>query len=321
MRKGGWGLGMPNGLLKHGWCRGAVDGLPDALASDGLHLSGAAAVHIYLWDSEGGFLYGAGQAGADDSEAESVGLPMGGGVGFIFFRGCRPTARSMISLRRFAESSGQLLRERGGTRKAELSSAEEATIAFMSALLAKSPITAAHGARVARYAATTALALHLPEAKVCHVERCGLLHDIGKIGINEDVLEKPGKLTDQEWALMKTHPDLGVQILKPCRSLAPILPAIAMHHERYDGKGYPIGVQGPDIPLEARIVNICDAYDTMTSNRPYRPSLDPDEAVSRLLQGAGTQFDPDLIRIFTADVLGSLNAAMMSQVQVAAGRI
>lgn len=291
------------------------------LAREGLRVSGAAAVHLYLWDSEGGFLYGAGQAGECQGEANSMGLPLSNGVGFIFFRGISPSASVLDSVRRFAAWSGEVLHANGGGRKEELSSAEEATIAFMSALLAKSPVTAAHCARVARYAATTALALHLPEAKICHVERCGLLHDIGKIGIAEEVLEKPGALTDREWAAMRTHPELGVQILKPCRSLAPILPAIAMHHERYDGKGYPGGVQGPDIPLEARIVNICDAYDTMTSDRPYRSALDPEEAVSRLMAGARSQFDPDLVHVFATDVLRSLSAGALSGVQVAAGRV
>jgi putative nucleotidyltransferase with HDIG domain len=170
----------------------------------------------------------------------------------------------------------------------------------------RSVVTAHHCARVARYAAALAEAVALPEPQVRRIEICGLLHDVGKLGISRDVLEKPGPLDPLEWRLMRTHTQIGVRVLSAQERLASILPAIAMHHERFDGRGYPYGAKGLDIPLEARIIAVCDAYDTMTSDRPYRKALPADEAIDRIEAGAGTQFDPALAYIFTAQVAPSL---------------
>ena len=184
--------------------------------------------------------------------------------------------------------------------------AEEASIAFLSALRAKSPSTAEHGERVARYAAALALALDLPYTQVLHLERCGMLHDIGKMSVDEAIIAKPGALTDKEWEAIRAHPELGVEIVRSCPALQSVLPAVALHHERYDGHGYPYGISGRDLPLEARIIGICDAYDSMTANRPYRRGMEPAEAVRRLQQGAGTQFDPSLVDLFINQVLPAL---------------
>jgi putative nucleotidyltransferase with HDIG domain len=181
-----------------------------------------------------------------------------------------------------------------------------ALFVLMRTLQRRSVVTAHHCVRVARYATAMAEALGLSEQQVRRVECCGLLHDVGKLGISRDVLDKPGPLDPLEWRLMRTHTQIGVRVLQTHGRLASILPAVAMHHERFDGRGYPYGAKGTDIPLEARILAVCDAYDTMTSNRPYRQALSADEALDRIEAGAGTQFDPALAYLFTTQVAPAL---------------
>ena len=125
-----------------------------------------------------------------------------------------------------------------------------------------------------------------------------LLHDIGKIGISENILRKPAKLSNCEWEIMKSHPVMGEEILKPLPTLKPVLPLIRHHHERWDGKGYPDGLKGEEIPLGARIIAICDAFDAMTSLRPYRKPLSKEKALKEIEKNSGTQFDPKLVEIF-----------------------
>jgi len=287
------------------------DEVPGRLAHEARKVSGAESVHIYLWDSAGNFLYGAGNAGSAPEGFHSIGFRLGEGIGYIFFRWSGELPKSRLWLRRLAHRTAEQIQRNPLPRKINLEGAEESTIAFLSSLRAKSPVTAVHCARVARYAAAMAHAIGLPESGICHVERCGLLHDIGKLGVTNDVLEKPGRLEPDEWGQMKQHPEIGVRILEPCRSLHSILPAIGMHHERFDGGGYPFGVSRVDIPIEARIVNLCDAYDTMTSDRPYRLALEPDEAHSRLRAGRGTQFDPSLVEAFTSGVFPTLSNGVL----------
>lgn len=192
-----------------------------------------------------------------------------------------------------------------------VSGKEELISALLGALDAKSPHTAVHCVRVGRYAGLLAAAMGLPEAQVVQVERCGLLHDVGKVGIPEGVLEKPGKLTAEEWGLIKLHPVIGASVLRGCPSMVAILPAITMHHERWDGRGYPYGVTGADIPLEARIIAVGDAFDTMTSERPYKEPMPVEEACQRLREAAGTQFDPELVRFFLEQVVPSLPKGLL----------
>jgi len=198
-----------------------------------------------------------------------------------------------------------LVREALELPKAQSGRAETIT-ALLGALLTKSPHTAAHCVRVGAYAALLARSLDLPETRIHHVERCGLLHDIGKLGIPQEVLEKEGPLTPGEWELVRLHPLIGTAVLQGIPWLAATLPAIAMHHERWDGAGYPHGVSGHAIPLEARIVGLCDAYDTMTSERSYKPRMAVDQAMGRLREDAGTHFDPELVAIFLQEVLPEL---------------
>jgi HD-GYP domain-containing protein (c-di-GMP phosphodiesterase class II) len=127
-----------------------------------------------------------------------------------------------------------------------------------------------------------------------------LLHDVGKIGVPEGILSKPGPLTSEEMRVMRTHPLIGVQVVSPMRFLDDqALAVIRHHHERFDGNGYPDGLEKEKIPLAARIFSVVDAFDAMTTDRPYRPSLSFPEAIRRLKAGAGTQFDPDIVTSFT----------------------
>lgn len=127
-----------------------------------------------------------------------------------------------------------------------------------------------------------------------------LLHDIGKVGIPESILGKAGPLTDEEWGVMRTHPLIGAQIVEPMRFLGEAVQIIRCHHERFDGKGYPGGMGGDEIPLAARIFAVVDSFDAMTSDRPYRGALPLDRAMEELVRGKDTQFDPEVVEMFIA---------------------
>jgi HD-GYP domain-containing protein (c-di-GMP phosphodiesterase class II) len=126
----------------------------------------------------------------------------------------------------------------------------------------------------------------------------GPLHDVGKLGVSEEVLAKPGRLDDRELAQIREHPKLGARILLRVAALRGALPYVLYHHERWDGGGYPSGRAGEEIPLEARVLAVADAFDAMTSDRPYRQALDLDEALAEVERCAGTQFDPEIVRVF-----------------------
>jgi diguanylate cyclase (GGDEF)-like protein len=163
---------------------------------------------------------------------------------------------------------------------------------------AKDSYTYGHSRKVSEYAVAIAEALKLPQDRITTIRAAGLLHDIGKIGIPDSILKKRAPLTDEEWKPIKAHPELGVEILRHVIDLVNCLPAILHHHEHINGSGYPAGLGGDSIPLEARILAIADAYDAMTSPRPYRERLSSDEAINELRRCAGTQFDTDLVEAF-----------------------
>jgi HD-GYP domain-containing protein (c-di-GMP phosphodiesterase class II) len=132
------------------------------------------------------------------------------------------------------------------------------------------------------------------------LHRASVLHDLGKIGVREAVLNKPGKLTEEEFAEIVRHPETAVRILEPIPFFRPLLPAILHHHERFDGKGYPSRLAGSNIPLASRIMTIADTFDAMTSTRAYRKALSSADAIAEIRRCSGTQFDPDIVPIFLA---------------------
>jgi HD-GYP domain-containing protein (c-di-GMP phosphodiesterase class II) len=167
--------------------------------------------------------------------------------------------------------------------------------ALARAIEAKDPYTHGHSERVAAMAVTLGRGLGLGEDELEVLEYAGWLHDVGKIGVPERVLCKPGGLSAEEWALVRAHPELGVRILEPVRELARVLPVVRHHHERYDGAGYPSGLKGEGIPVLARIVHLVDALDAMTSDRAYRRALEWREALEELLRHRGRQFDARMV--------------------------
>ncbi len=169
---------------------------------------------------------------------------------------------------------------------------------------AKDAYTHGHSENVMRYSEIMARYMKLSEVEIDRIRNGGLLHDIGKIGIPGYILNKPEPLTDEEFnGVMKTHPTLGANIIKDVPFLQELNPIILYHHENYDGSGYPLGLSGDSIPLDAKIVHVTDAYEAMTSNRPYRKSLGSTEAVKRLRACSGTQFDPQLVDIFILSMI------------------
>jgi len=181
----------------------------------------------------------------------------------------------------------------------ELEGAYVSTVeALANALEAKDTHTHDHARALAEMTIAVGREMGLEDDAVRILELAALFHDIGKIGVASDVIRKPGPLTPEEWVEMKRHPEIGAQIIAPVPFLQPLLPIVRACHEHWDGSGYPEGLEGTDIPLEARIILVCDAFHAMTSDRPYRRALPAAEAVLRLQESAGTQFDPVVVDAF-----------------------
>lgn len=175
----------------------------------------------------------------------------------------------------------------------------EIATSLAGAIDAKDPYTKGHSTSVSKFSEALARAINLPEEEVERIKLGALLHDVGKIGIPETVLKKEGPLSDEEWTIMKQHPTIGAEkVLMPNPSLRDLIPIVKYHHERIDGKGYPEGLTNGDIPLAAKIVAIADTYHALISDRPYRRGMNIEKAISILEEGAGTQWDKDLVRTF-----------------------
>lgn len=172
--------------------------------------------------------------------------------------------------------------------------------AIIEALDAKDSFTLGRSRRVAFYALKIVNKMALTPAEVSQIELAGLLHDIGMIGVAEEILNKTQKLSDEEYEKIKMHVHYSVKILEDIKQLYEITEIIKYHHEYYNGCGYPFGLKGEEIPLGSRIIAIADAYDSMVSNRAYRSSLTSEEALEVIQQGAGKQFDPNLVQIFAS---------------------
>jgi putative two-component system response regulator len=187
-----------------------------------------------------------------------------------------------------------------------LERAEQVIFALANAVEAKDAYTESHTKRVAFAARSMGARLGLGEPACDALYRGGMVHDIGKIGIPDSVLLKPAALDAEEVLLMRQHPVIGERILRPLRSASGLLPIVRHHHERYDGTGYPDGLVGQAIPLPARIVAVCDAFDALISDRPYRKGLTASAAVEVLQRGRQTQWDPTLVELFISE-LSALN--------------
>jgi cyclic di-GMP phosphodiesterase len=196
------------------------------------------------------------------------------------------------------------LKEEVGVRTAELrmerANLERISVAtletLVNALEAKDAYLRGHSARVADSAAMVASELGLPDDQVELIRTAGRLHDIGKIGIREEILSKQGPLTDEEFDHVKLHPLIGSQILSPLAHLGPVIQFVRSHHERWDGKGYPDGLVGEAIPIGARIIGAVEIYDALTTSRPYQEKMSPELAVERLRDLVGTVLDPAVHR-------------------------
>jgi response regulator RpfG family c-di-GMP phosphodiesterase len=200
-----------------------------------------------------------------------------------------------------AERTAQLLvkhREIAGLFEKLRSSYETTLRALAAALDTRDTETQGHSVRVSEYTAVIAQRLGVQEPELTDIRRGALLHDVGKIGISDAVLRKPGKLTPAEWAEMKLHPEIGHRILSGILFLEKSLPIVLSHQERYDGSGYPQGLKGEEIPLGARIFAVVDMLDAMTSDRPYRKALTYRDAREEIIRNIGLQFDPKVVEVF-----------------------
>jgi HD-GYP domain-containing protein (c-di-GMP phosphodiesterase class II) len=181
-----------------------------------------------------------------------------------------------------------------------------------SAIDARDRYTAGHSGRVCRFSHAIAEAMNFRPDELADLRIGALLHDIGKIGIPDAVLQKPGRLTDDEYNMIRQHPEIGRRILEGVHGFAPYLSIVELHHENWDGTGYPHGLRGEEVPLAARIVHVADAFDAMTSDRPYRRGMRASVALDILLQNAGTQFDPLIVEVFAGLVRDGLIEPIIS---------
>jgi putative two-component system response regulator len=183
-----------------------------------------------------------------------------------------------------------------------LDSAEQVIFSLAAAVEAKDAYTEKHTHRVAESARHVGMKMGLPERALEALYRGGIIHDIGKIGVPDAILLKPGPLNADELARMRMHPAIGEAIVKPLRSGATLLPIIRHHHENFDGSGYPDGLAGRAIPHLARIVAVCDAYDALVTDRPYRGAKSPQQAVAVLMEGAGKQWDAEAVEVLVSEM-------------------
>ena len=196
----------------------------------------------------------------------------------------------------------QIEREEMEAEKRRLEARATGAGALLAALAARDGYTGEHSEAVVGHAVTVARRMGLSEEEVADVEQVALLHDIGKIGVGDAILGKPGTLNDAEWEMMKMHPAIGEEIVASTKGLSHLAPAIRADHERWDDKGYPDGLSGEDIPIASRIVLVCDAFHAMTSDRPYRKAMGSEEALGELRKNAGSQFCPRTVEAFVGVV-------------------
>lgn len=210
------------------------------------------------------------------------------------------TEDSIRELRRLNLELANANREIIAASKAIQQLNEELFLTVAKIIDARDPYVSGHAAKVADYAAAIARELRLPADRVDVIRQAAFLHDIGKIGIPERILHKPGKLTPEEYEFVKSHTVLGAALLETSQTFRHLAPYVRYHHERWDGSGYPEGLKGDQIPLEARILGVCDAVEAMASDRPYHHALSAEEIIEELKRQAGRQFDPAIVAAFIA---------------------
>ena len=193
----------------------------------------------------------------------------------------------------------ELLKKFNNEQISSVNHLSEIATSLAGAIDAKDPYTKGHSTSVSRYSEALARAINLPEDEVERITLGALLHDVGKIGIPENILKKPDRLSDDEWQIMKQHPVIGAdKVLMPNEALRDLIPIVKYHHEHVDGTGYPEHLKGDEIPLAAKIVAVADAFHALISDRPYRKGLSLDVACNILQEGAGKQWDTNLVRKF-----------------------
>lgn len=188
---------------------------------------------------------------------------------------------------------------------------EDTLVVLANAIELRDHYTVGHTWRVTHFAMAIARELGWDEEKIKEVRMGGVMHDVGKIAVDNAILSKAGPLTEEEFAKMKVHPERGADLLRDVRVLQPLIPYCLYHHERWDGKGYPYGLKGEDIPIEGRLVAVADTFDAMTSTRPYRKGLSPEIAFKEIIKGRGVQFDPDIVdALIISHQKGHINAIL-----------
>ncbi len=184
-------------------------------------------------------------------------------------------------------------------RLVQLRESYEASLTMLAnAIEVRDQYTRGHVERVTAYAVAIAEKIRPEKQFIDDVRFGAILHDIGKIHVRESILRKTSELTKTEWVEMQKHPVTGAEMIKDIPYLVRAIPAVLYHHERWDGKGYPVGLSGNNIPLRARIVTVADSFDAMTTDRPYRQAIRPSHAYRKIIEGAGTRYDPAIVRIF-----------------------
>jgi putative nucleotidyltransferase with HDIG domain len=202
----------------------------------------------------------------------------------------------------------------------ELMAAMSTLTALSKAVETRDPYSSGHAARVVDMAEVIASRLGWDEADVEVLRMGAALHDIGKLAVAESILRKPGPLDESELEQMRRHPEEGARMVALVKALVPAVPGVLYHHERWDGRGYPFGLEGDAIPPEARVLAVVDSFDAMTTDRPYRRAWSLQRAITELERCAGTQFDPEIVRVFVeAWRDGSLRDATLRSHRAATG--
>jgi HD-GYP domain-containing protein (c-di-GMP phosphodiesterase class II) len=217
----------------------------------------------------------------------------------------RARVGGVSEIRDLAESFNTMAEEIQGYIQRLRNAAKENSDLFLSIIKAlaaaideKDPYTRGHSERVNQYSVVVAKHMGLSKREIRDVHVASLLHDIGKIGIDDRILLKPSYLTDEEFEIMKKHPTKGANMLTPIKNMRDVIPGLLHHHERFSGGGYPKGLRGKEIPLIARIITVADTFDAMTTNRPYQRAMTTDKALGRLTDLAGDALDPDVVKAF-----------------------